>query len=125
VNSQKAGFESGLSYLKSKENLNQRIRQAERQLDKASIGSETSTNTQTDRVIPLTTMSERRMVAPGSRDAPSFRSSRPEGLVRFICRMEDLWTESGVTDDKVKKSMIGRYADQDTKEEVVAVGEQT
>jgi len=34
--------------------------------------------------------------------------------------MEDLWRDAGVTDDDVKKSMIGKYADQDSEEEWTA-----
>ena len=60
------------------------------------------------------------MVAPGSKDAPRFRSSKPEELRRFIRLMEDLWKDAGVTDDETKKKMIGKYADQDSEEEWAA-----
>ncbi len=62
-------------------------------------------------------VTEKRMVAPGSRDAPRFKSTRPEELRRFIRLMEDLWTDCGVTGDQAKKIMIGKYADQDSEEE--------
>jgi hypothetical protein len=62
-------------------------------------------------------VTEKRMVAPGSRDAPKFKSTRPEELRRFIRLMEDLWTDCGVTSDETKKMMIGKYADQDSEEE--------
>lgn len=65
-------------------------------------------------------MSERRMVAPGAKDAPRFKSSKPEELRRFIRLMEDLWKEAGVTNDRTKKTMIGKYADQDSEEEWAA-----
>jgi hypothetical protein len=61
-----------------------------------------------------------KMVAPGTRDAPKFSSTKPEGLRRFIRLMEDLWSEAGVTNDDVKKSMIGKYADEDSEEEWTA-----
>ena len=60
------------------------------------------------------------MVSPGSKDAPRFKSSKPEDLRRFIRLMEDLWKDHGVTDDQVKKSTIGKYADQDSEEEWAA-----
>ena len=64
--------------------------------------------------------SEKRMIAPGARDAPRFKSTKPEELRRFIRLMEDLWYEARVTDDKVKKQMIGKYADQESEEEWAA-----
>lgn len=68
----------------------------------------------------LTTEKKIKLVAPGTKDAPKFRSERPEELRRFINRMEDLWQEAGVTSDELKKSMIGKYADQDSEEEWAA-----
>jgi len=65
-------------------------------------------------------MSERRMVAPGSKDAPRFKSTKPEELRRFIRLMEDLWQEAKVTDDQAQKAMIGKYADQESEEEWTA-----
>jgi hypothetical protein len=62
----------------------------------------------------------KRMVAPGSKDAPRFKSSKPEELRRFIDLMEHLWTEAGVTDDQKKKETIGKYADPDSEEEWAA-----
>jgi hypothetical protein len=62
-------------------------------------------------------MVEKRMVAPGSKDAPKFKSSHPEELRRFISRMEDLWEDAGVTNDEKKKTMIGKYADVASEEE--------
>lgn len=59
----------------------------------------------------------KKMVAPGSKDAPRFRSTRPEELRRFIRLMEDLWEEAGITKDAIKKQTIGKYADQDSEEE--------
>lgn len=63
---------------------------------------------------------ERKMPAPGTRDAPRFSSEKPEGLRRFIRLMEDLWKDAGITKDSVKKSMIGKYADLDSEEEWAA-----
>jgi hypothetical protein len=62
-------------------------------------------------------VTEKRMVAPGSRDAPKFKSSKPEELRRFIRLMEDLWKECGVTSDRSRKTMIGKYADPESEEE--------
>ena len=79
---------------------------------------------QRDFVVPDTSRermymmrSEKRMVGPGSKDAPKFKSSHPQELRRFIGRMEDLWEEAGVTDDTKKKTMIGKYADVACEEE--------
>ena len=62
-------------------------------------------------------VTEKRMVTPWSRDAPKFKSSKPEELRRFIREMEDLWKECGVTSDHDKKTTIGKYADTDSEEE--------
>jgi len=60
---------------------------------------------------------EKRMPAPGSRDAPKFKSSDPEDLIRFINRMEDLWVESKIIDDTEMKKSIVKYTDIDSEEE--------
>jgi hypothetical protein len=65
-------------------------------------------------------VTEKRMVSPGSRDAPRFRSTKPEELRRFIRLMEDLWKDCGVTNDQAKKVSIGKYADQESEEEWTA-----
>lgn len=77
-------------------------------------------NSQTPEPKSLRMTSDKRMVAPGSRDAPKFKSDSPEKLRRFIRLMEDLWQEAGVVKDDVKKSMIGKYADEDSEEEWAA-----
>ena len=59
---------------------------------------------------------ERKMIAPGARDAPKFDSEKPHELRRFIRLIEDLWKEAGVTDDTQKKLMIGKYADAESEE---------
>ena len=74
-------------------------------------------NSQTPENIPSKMVSEKRMIAATNRDAPKFSSSRPEGLKRFLSTMEDHWAEAGITDDEEKKSMIGRYADEESEEE--------
>ena len=74
-------------------------------------------------VVPTSSsklVTERKMPAPGTRDAPRFTSEKPEGLRRFIRLMEDLWKEAGITKDAAKKSMIGKYADLDSEEEWAA-----
>jgi len=60
------------------------------------------------------------MIAPGTRDAPKFLARRPEELRRFIRQIEDLWREAGITDDRIKKESIGKYADYDCEEEWAA-----
>ena len=82
----------------------------------SSMVGETS-NPQTDSTLSSVKMIERQMPSPGSKNAPTFKSSRPEGLRRFIRLMEDLWIQAGVSQDESKKSMIGKYADQDSEEE--------
>jgi len=69
---------------------------------------------------PFIMVADRKMITPGSRDAPKFSSEKPEGLRRFVRMMEDLWKDANVIDDEVKKNMIGKYADQDSEEEWVA-----
>ena len=98
--------------------LQKKIKQAEHQLSKAA--SSTMSNSQTSDTMPFKMVKDAKMVAPGTRDAPKFSSEKPEGLRRFIRLMEDLWRDAGVTDDNVKKSMIGKYADQDSEEEWTA-----
>jgi hypothetical protein len=99
------------------------FREAEEQLVKAVVTTSSSSQKparlQTNRTISLKMMNDsaRKMVAPGSKDAPRFKSSNPEGLRRFIRLMEDLWDAAGVTDDETKKQTIGKYADQDSEEE--------
>lgn len=78
-------------------------------------------NSQPSENTPSKMVSERRMIPPGSRDAPRFSSHKPEGLRRFITMMEDLWQDCGITKDDVKRKMIGRYADQDTEEQWAAL----
>jgi hypothetical protein len=65
--------------------------------------------------------SNRKMVAPGSRDAPKFSSKKPHELRRFLRLMEDLWKEAGINDDNQKKKSVGKYADQDSEEEWAAL----
>jgi hypothetical protein len=110
-----------------RESRAKKIRQAENQLSKAATTFESfSEDSQSEETLPSTKMpdndekSEKRMVAPGSRDAPRFNSSSPGGLRRFIARMEDLWKDAGVTKDNDKKTMIGKYADMDSEEEWAA-----
>ena len=78
---------------------------------------ETTSSSVVTREKPFVVTSERRMIAPGAKDAPRFDSDKPEELRRFIRQMEDLWSDANVTKDDVKKSMIGKYADQSSEEE--------
>ena len=52
-----------------------------------------------------------RMPNPQTRDAPSFDREKPTELLRFISRMEDLFTKHGITEDQKKITMLGKYAD--------------
>ena len=61
------------------------------------------------------------MIAPGIRDAQKFSSKKPQELWWFLRIMEDLWQEAGIVDDNAKKMMIGKYADQQSKEEWTAL----
>jgi len=62
-----------------------------------------------------------KMLAPSARDAPRFSSKKPHELRRFLRLMEDLWKGAGVNDDQVKKTSIGKYADQESEEEWAAL----
>jgi hypothetical protein len=64
--------------------------------------------------MPEKEIKVKRMVAPGTRDAPKFYASEPEELLRFISRMEDLWKEAGIEDGITKTTMIGKYADRES-----------
>jgi hypothetical protein len=92
-----------------------KIRKLEEQLEKKAHLN-TETNTQTGRNPPFK-MVTRNMIAPGTRDAPSFSSKNPQDLLRFVRQMEDLWKAAEVTDDEQKKESIGKYADQNSEEE--------
>lgn len=74
-------------------------------------------NSQSEETSLSTEMTKTKMIAPGSKDAPKFKSSEPEGLRRFIGRMEDLWKDAGIEESESKKKMIGKYADIDCEEE--------
>ena len=84
------------------------------------VQSEDISSPAVPREKPIMLTSEKRMIAPGAKDAPRFKSTKPEELRRFIREMEDLWKDANVTRDAVKKSMIGKYADQDSEEEWAA-----
>jgi hypothetical protein len=99
--------------------LQKKIRHAEQQLANSATSSMAPSTSQTTESIP-SKMENKKMIAPGSRDAPKFSSASPEGLRRFIRLMEDLWEQAGVVNDDAKKSMIGKYADEDCEEEWTA-----
>ena len=107
--------------------LKDKILQAEEQLANPAILSPMSSsnlsnkdNSQSSSSNKMVIERERKMPTPGTREAPRFSSEKPEGLRRFIRLMEDLWKEAGVASDESKKSMIGKYADQDSEEEWAA-----
>ena len=125
--SKRAGVESGLSserdLIKSRQ---WKSAQVEKQLSKAAhTTSEMSKDKQSEIVPPKgataekTTfvMTEKRMIAPTSKDAPRFKSSKPEDLRRFLTSMEDLWEAANITLDRAKKNMVGKYADHESEEE--------
>ena len=66
-------------------------------------------------VVKMT--NHKNMVAPGTRDAPRFQSRRPEELRRFLRQMEDLWRDAEITDPRIKKQSLGKYADYESEEE--------
>lgn len=102
----------------SDEQRQKKILEAEGQLKQQSESSKIKTNSQTEEIIPVKmTGGDRKMVAPGTKDAPKFSSRKPTELRRFLNRMEDLWESAGVTDDEEKKKSVGKYADQDSEEE--------
>ena len=129
-NSQSAGFTQPLTVEKVKRSatkptdLQRKIKQVEQQLERAATSfmepEPEKSNSQTTELLPLEMASNKKIVSPGSRDAPKFHSKRPEDLIRFIDLIEDLWKEAGITDDETKKSTIGRYADKDSEEEWAA-----
>lgn len=122
-NSQRAGFEAGVSGIRTRKQTALTV--AERQKKSADIErllerknrATGAMDSQTDSTVQQYVAKERRMVQPGSKDAPKFKSTKPEELRRFIRLMEDLWKDAGITDDEAKKSMIGKYADPDSEEE--------
>ena len=75
-----------------------------------------NSNSKTSETTPYN-MVFKTMVSPGTRDAPKFSSAKPHELRRFLRLVEDLWRDAGITDDEVKKTSIGKYADQDSEEE--------
>jgi hypothetical protein len=120
-NSQLAGTEI-LDFNKAKKPVStaerdRELKDLERQSALKAKFKSMSSNSQPKDNTPPKVVMERKMPAPGTRDAPRFSSEKPEGLRRFIRLMEDLWKESSVATDEVKKSMIGKYADQDSEEE--------
>ena len=107
-------------------NLKKKIEQAEKQLlgiDKSAPTILSNSQTKTENVqtvtedVPFEMVENKKMVAPGTRDAPKFDSKKPQELRRFLLRMEDLWKEAGIKDDAEKKASLGKYADQDSEEE--------
>jgi hypothetical protein len=117
-------------------NLNQRIAEAEQQLEgfenqDLNLEEEKSVqdalegegniitdeeDSQTDR--NLAKMGEKKqMVLPGTRDAPKFSATKPRELRRFIRQMEDLWKEAEINDHDARKESLGKYADQESEEE--------
>ena len=104
--------------------LKDKILQAEEQLAKSAINPMSTQNQTVDNSQSSSSKvvfeRDRKMPAPGTRDAPRFTSEKPEGLRRFIRLMEDLWKDAGVSSDDTKKSMIGKYADLDSEEEWTA-----
>ena len=102
--------------------LKRKIKQAEQQLSTATsvYMPEIPSSSKPEVPSPFIMVSDKKMITPGSRDAPKFSSEKPEGLRRFVRMMEDLWKDASVVDDEMKKNMIGKYADQDSEEEWVA-----
>ena len=96
------------------------IDEAEQQQNQAT-SSKIEPNTQTGSTTSLKMVETKKMVAPGTRDAPKFSSKKPQELRRFLRVMEDLWKEAGITEDKAKKQAVGKYADPESEEEWIAL----
>lgn len=43
-------------------------------------------------------------------------------MIRFLERIEELWAECKITDDTIKKNMVGKYADPQAESEWKALG---
>src|SRR5277367_6281102 len=105
--------------------LKKKIEQVERQLSRKDIISSIDTNSQTETEnvqnepenVAFEMVENKKMVAPGTRDAPNFDSKKPQELRRFLLRMEDLWEAAGIKEDDEKKVSLGKYADPDSEEE--------
>jgi len=97
-----------------------KVREAELQLAKFATCSNSQTNSQTQRNIPLQMAGSKTMIAPGARDAPKFSSRKPQELRRFLRTMEDAWNDAGIVTDAEKKESIGKYADAESEEEWTA-----
>ena len=61
--------------------------------------------------VELPMADKTKMPNPQSRDAPSFDADKPEELLRFINRMEDLYKKHGIDNTRDKIEMLGKYAD--------------
>ena len=92
-------------------------RQLERKIQRQTMSAGVQTEPQTQRTQSSRMTTKKNMLTPGARDAPKFYSKKPQELRRFVRLMEDLWDEAGIEDDDMKKSMIGKYADQESEEE--------
>ena len=74
-------------------------------------------NTQSSSANPSQGMqnySRQRMPKPGEKNAPSFDPEKPEELGRFFDRMEDWFSDEGITDGDDKKRRIVKYLDADS-----------
>jgi hypothetical protein len=60
------------------------------------------------------------MPTPDCREAPKFKKDEPANLLRFLKQYEDLLTQCGITDNKIKKETIVQYADAQTESEWMA-----
>src|SRR5277367_1225578 len=105
--------------------LTKKIEQVESQLLQKGIIFPIDTNSQTEtenvqnkpEKVAFEMVENKKMVAPGTRDAPKFDSKKPQELRRFLLRMEDLWEAAGIKEDDEKKVSLGKYADPDSEEE--------
>ena len=84
-------------------------------------GSVEGSGSQTKREKPSKMVENKMMVSPSARDAPRFSSKKPYELRRFLRSMEDAWKDSGVDDDDIKKTSLGKYADEASEEEWMAL----
>ena len=59
----------------------------------------------------------RKMPKPSEKNAPVFDPEKPEELGRFFDRIEDWFSEDGITDDIEKKAKIVKYMDIDSEQQ--------
>lgn len=73
-----------------------------------------STNIPQNPILLTQNSPRQRMPKPGEKNAPSFDPEKPEELGRFFERIEDWFSDEGITSDEDKKKRIVKYLDADS-----------